>query len=310
MNWRVKSLIQKTLGYVPAGERLHYELQRKVGGLRNMDGECIIKIQDWGLMVGHMRAIEQPLKDAVLMEMGTGWYPTLPLCSYIAGAGKVHTLDLNRLMKPELTVRLAELIGDQMSLVKECSDLSAGEVHRRHDHALRVLRAGGSIEDATEGVVEYRAPADARHTDLPDASIDWTMSNNTLEHVPADDIAACMREAMRILRPGKYMYHSVNCGDHYAYNDASINQLNYLQFSEEDWQLWQNDFLWQNRLRAKDFVAMTRDVGFEVIVDTTEASERNLGWLASVDVHPSFSSRYTPEELCVTTVDIVGRKPA
>jgi len=32
MNWRVKGGIQKVLGHIPFGERLHYELQKRVGG--------------------------------------------------------------------------------------------------------------------------------------------------------------------------------------------------------------------------------------------------------------------------------------
>src|SRR5262245_17018958 len=39
MYWRIKGVIQKTLGYLPFGDRLHYELQKRAGGLRMFDDE-------------------------------------------------------------------------------------------------------------------------------------------------------------------------------------------------------------------------------------------------------------------------------
>src|SRR3546814_14080227 len=48
------------------------------------------------------------------------------------------------------------------------------------------------------------------------------------------------REAMRILAPGGIMFHSVNCGDHYAYVDRSIHQLHYLKYSDRQWRFWED----------------------------------------------------------------------
>ena len=72
------------------------------------------------------------------------------------------------------------------------------------------------------------------------------------------------------------MFHSVNCGDHYAYVDRSIHQLNYLQFSDADWRKWNNEFLYQNRLRAIDFVDMARAAGFTIELDTSRPHPMRL----------------------------------
>lgn len=45
MYWRLKGLVQKALGYVPYGERLHYELQKRAGGLRMFDCELVWKLR-------------------------------------------------------------------------------------------------------------------------------------------------------------------------------------------------------------------------------------------------------------------------
>jgi len=55
MDWRVKGIIQKVLGALPGGHALHFHLQRRFGGLRDFDGELASKVDDWEIMVGHLR---------------------------------------------------------------------------------------------------------------------------------------------------------------------------------------------------------------------------------------------------------------
>ena len=77
--------------------------------------------------------------------------------------------------------------------------------------------------------------------------------------VPPDAIERLHRGSLRLLRPGGWIFHSVNCGDHYAYADPKVHQLNYLQFTDRQWAFWNNRFLYQNRLRAHQLVGAARD---------------------------------------------------
>ena len=256
MDWRIKGAIQKVLGYVPGGGRIHYLLQRRGGGLTDFARECDIKVDDWRLMMGHLRTVKARVAGGTLLEMGTGWYPTFPLCLYLSGAGRVYTFDLNPYLKPEMTVALAERLATHVPLIARESGRPEAEVAAQQASVAAALRGGASITAATGGVIEYRAPADASKTGLPPESLDVVFSNSVLEHVPGEVIEACLVEAKRILRPGAVVFHSVNCGDHYAYVDRGIDQLHYLQYSEAAWRKWNNAFLYQNRLRAIDFTEM------------------------------------------------------
>jgi SAM-dependent methyltransferase len=289
MHWRIKGAIQKVLGAVPQGEKLHYLLQRRGGGLRDVEREVSIKCEDFALMVGHLSRAGIDVKGTRFLEMGTGWYPTFPFSLYLAGAASVDTVDLNRHLKPELTLACAKFL-DAPALVE-------------------ALERGASLEDATGGVVRYRAPADASDTKLPDGSIDVVFSNSVLEHVPGGVIERCFTEAMRILRPGGVVFHSVNCGDHYAYVDKSIDQLNYLRYSEAEWAVWNNEFLYQNRLRASDFTAMAKDAGFAIELDTSRPNPIRLAQLDRTPVHADFA-RYSRDQLAITSIDFIARKPA
>jgi hypothetical protein len=306
-SWRVKGMVQKVLGVMPRGEDLHYLLQRKLGGLRDFSRECDIKVDDWRLMVEHLQRARVELPRATLMEMGSGWYPTFPTALYLAGAQQVKTVDVQRLMKPELTVQMVERLGMHVALIAKTANVDEREVAERHARLLAALKRGVEIEAATDGAIEYRAPSDASKTELPADSIDVVFSNSVLEHVPGAVIEACFVEAMRILKPGAIVFHSVNCGDHYAYTDRSIDQLHYLQYSDEDWEKWNNAFLYQNRLRAIDFTTMAKRAGFTIELDTSRPSPKRLEQLQKIQVHPRFA-QYPRDQLAITSIDFIGRK--
>lgn len=307
MDWRVKGGIQKVLGRVPFGERLHYELQKRAGGLREFDRELTAKIEDWRLMVTHLRSVDLPVAGNRFLEMGTGWYPTFPFCLYLTGAKSVITVDLNRYLKPELTLRMTAALARFTPMLAMATGRPEPQIAEDQRKLEAAIRRGASLEEATGGVVAYRAPSDASATGLPESSLDVVFSNSVLEHVPGGVIERCLGETDRILRPGGVVFHSVNCGDHYAYADRSIHQLNYLQFSDADWQAWNNEFLYQNRLRAIDFIDMTRKAGFMIELDTSRPHPKRLQQLETIKVHPQFA-RYSREQLAITSIDLIGRK--
>jgi SAM-dependent methyltransferase len=308
MDWRVKGAIQKVLGVVPGGDRLHLMLQRRGGGLSDFGRECDIKVDDWRLMMGHLRAARIPVAGSRFLEMGTGWYPTFPFCLHLAGAARVHTVDLHRHLEPTLVEMLADRLAVHVALIAREAGREHADVAAQQTALTEAFARRASLESATGGVIDYRAPADAAATGLPDDSVDVVFSNSVLEHVPGAVIEACFAEAMRILRPGGVVFHSVNCGDHYAYADRAINQLHYLQYSEAAWAKWNNAFLYQNRLRASDFTVMARAAGFTIEIDTSRPSKERLAQLDKIEVADCFA-RYPREQLAITSIDFVGRKP-
>lgn len=307
MYWKTKGLLQKIIGTLPAGETLHYQLQRRFGGMRDFRREFLLKVDDWESMIQQLRADGMTVEGARLMEIGTGWYPTLPLACHLAGAARVDTLDLNRMLKPDLVRQCVVALGEQLERIARVAGADPAAVEARY----RRLSASTAFDDPaalTDGVVRYRAPADATRPELPEGSVDAVFSNSVLEHVPPAVLHAICAASMRILAPGGRMFHSVNCGDHYAYVDRDIHQLHYLQFSDEEWAFWNNRFLYQNRLRAHEFVDAARDAGFAITLDTSHARPQRLEQVRAMTVAARFAG--IPEEkLCITTVDFIGRKP-
>ncbi|HLL25029.1 MAG TPA: class I SAM-dependent methyltransferase, partial [Kofleriaceae bacterium] len=222
-SWKVKGTVQRVLGVVPGGRRVHQQLQLRVGGLKNFDRECDTKVDDWRLMMEHLNAAKISLRHACLLEIGSGWYPTFPVCLYLAGAQQVRTVDLTRMIDPKLTLSMVERLGQHLAMIARLGKRDEGEVRAAHARLLSALSRGKSLGAATESVIDYRAPSDASRTSLASNTVDVVFSNSVLEHVPGPVIEACFAEAMRILHPGGIMFHSVNCGDHYAYTDRTLH---------------------------------------------------------------------------------------
>ena len=309
MHWKLKGALQRVLGLIPMGEWLHFHLQRRFGGLRDFNREFDIKMSDWKIMVTRLEEAGVSIPGKRLFEIGSGWYPTFPLACYLAGAARITTVDLNRHMRPTLLFACAERLGDWLGAISAATGADEAQVRVRHAAMLGVLRKSGDLAAATEGVVDYRAPMDATRTGLDQNQVDCIFSNSVLEHVPPAVIDAMYTESMRILDDGGVMFHSVNCGDHYAYVDPTINQLNYLRYSEAQWSPWNNAFLYQNRMRAHEFVERAQARGFEILLNTAKATELRMNQLAATPVHTQFSA-IPAERLCITSVDFIARKPA
>ncbi len=296
MNWRLKGIVQKTLSTVPGGVRLNNLLQRHAGGLRSPEQNMSMKVTaDWMVLARHLRAFDMPLAGTRYMEIGTGWFPTLPACFLLAGAESVVSFDLTRHLDAALTERLWRHLDAHLPEIADAANQPVETVRARY-----AARPGTAFD--------YQAPADATLSGLPDNSIDVVFSNSVLEHVPGATIAAMLREAHRVLRPGGLSVHSVNCGDHYAYTDPSITFINYLRYSDAEWAFWNNDLQYQNRMRPSDFIDLSERAGFTTVLAVHAPRPELLAVLPSMQIAPEFR-HYSPDQLCSTSVDFVGRKP-
>jgi SAM-dependent methyltransferase len=306
MDWRVKAVVQGVLSRCAGGERINDLLQRVTGERRDPERHVASKVHDdWLVHAAHLGELRFPLDGVEMLEVGTGWLPVMPLCFALAGVRRCHTLDLRRHLA-EGAARLAlRHLRPHLDPIAAAVGADAARVRERWARwaALRddasLLRAAG---------VEYLAPADASRCELPDASVDLVFSNSVLEHVPAETLDPLMSETRRLLAPGGLALHSVNCGDHYAYFDRRITPIHYLRYSARAWRWWNNDLLFQNRLRPVDFVEAARRAGLDVALVRHRPRPELLARLGELPIAEEFR-RYPPEQLCSTSVDFAVRAP-
>lgn len=280
-------------------------LQVRFGGLRDPEKEIDTKVvSDWLVLASHLRDLSLQPAGLVFLEVGTGWYPTLPVCFALAGAAAVETYDQTLHLDDPLTWRMIRRLDVHVESLATATGQEAESVRARY----RRLLAARSTEEmlATAGI-RYHAPADATDTGLPGESVDIVFSNSVLEHVTPAALGDIMTESARVLRRGGHAIHSVNCGDHYAYADPSITQVHYLRYSDRHWRLWNNRLLYQNRLRAPDFVRAAEAAGLTTVFTHVRPKAELVAEVAAMRLPQRFKG-YALEELAVTSIDLVVRK--
>jgi len=304
MNWRVKGVVQGVLSMVPGGRIINNCLQTTLGSLRDFDANVDAKVTgDWLVLVAHMQQLGVRPQNLDYVEVGTGWYPALPICFWLAGARSCRTFDITRHLNHKMTFRMLGRLEHYLPAIAEASFRPLAEVQA----AYASLRNAKTTEEMLRTArIEYLAPHDAADTGLPDSSVDVVFSNSVLEHVPTDAILRIMRETRRILRKSGLAIHSANCGDHYAYFDHSITPVNYLKYPAQQWSKWNNSLLYQNRLRPSDFINLAEQSGLRIVLHESKPNPQLLSVLPTLTIAPEFR-RYPPEQLASTSIDFVAQ---
>src|SRR5258707_7948134 len=107
MNWRIKGVAQTVLSVTPGGRTINDFLQRTLGSLRDFESNVDGKVTgDWLVFASYLRELGLRPAGMDFLEIGTGWYPTLPLCFHLAGARSCQTFDLHRHLNWGMTSRM------------------------------------------------------------------------------------------------------------------------------------------------------------------------------------------------------------
>lgn len=280
VNWQTKSRIQSVLSRAPLGDQINHLIQRYVTKSSPRTGAVLDEV----VATAHRhhdnvrRFSARSPESCSTLEFGAGWDLATPIALTSLGIGHQTLLDVRRVARASLVRRvMIELI--------DRGDLSCPYPRRS---TLEVMLRPLDIE--------YRAPSDARNCGLPDHSVDVALSTSTLEHIPPQDIRAIMEELKRVLRPDGICSFVVDYHDHYAVVDRSIHGLNFLRYSEREWQRWNCDLQYQNRLRHSDYLALFDQTGFEAL-DVEAISDRSLP--AEIELDSQFSA-YAPDDLRIT----------
>lgn len=307
-HWKLKGVIQGLLSRLPYGVALNSALQKSSGDLSDFEDHLRRKVLDFRFYSEQCRDTFERLDGLELVEIGTGWFPMLPVMFSLCGVKRIWTFDKTRHLNAELTFRGLKSIGQHLPSISEMSGQPVKELERRLEELLKTAPHLHAL--LAKARIFYQAPGDAADTRLPSSSVDAVFSNSVLEHVPKTVMKLLFAESARILRPHGVSIHGVNCGDHYAYFDRQITQINFLQFSERQWALWNNDLLYQNRMRPPDFKALLAEAGLEMIFERRHARPGCAEAFEKMELAPQFR-RYDRNDLVCTSFDFVGRpKPA
>ena len=263
--WIAKAVIQKSISFLPFKHRVNYLFQKYVTkGVLLTDALMEDKLTHCG---NHLRYYSKygVKKDGFTsLEIGTGWYPIVPIGFFLAGANEIYTIDISSLLKTSAIHQTITKLLEYHASGKLQNYLPVIKPERL-DALKTALTLNGAPESILETLHIKTTVGDARKMSFSDAKMDLINSNNTFEHIPEGILADILLDFKRVLKSDGVMSHQIDMSDHFAHLDKSITIYNFLQFTEAQWNRIDNSIQPQNRLRITDFRRLYQQAGFKIV---------------------------------------------
>ncbi len=267
--WIIKALFQKAISLFPKSYKLNYFFQKHITGNAELTSEIFEKklrkyskhIENYSSFSKHKKA------NARILELGTGRWPIIPLAFFLCGYREIWTVDVSPLVLRSSLKATLDFFLDYSEDQRLWKFLPMASRARIEDlrNALKMIDAFGVFK--TMEKLHVHAIVEKSGNICPGChSIDLIVSNNTFEHIPQSGLLEWLKAFKKILSTDSVMSHFVDSRDHYWYFDTSISPLNFLKYSDEQWKLFSNGVLYQNRLMISDYVKLHNDSGFEVLL--------------------------------------------
>lgn len=299
--WVIKAVVQKVIAALPASHRVNFLFQKYVTrGVKLSPAYLADKLDHSWHHLRYARDRGLPANFHAL-ELGTGWYPIVPISLWLAGAERVVSLDLHPLLKAPAIAATADRLLEQWQAKKR-------ENFRNFWHLDRLerleawRRSGLEAEQLMREMgIEYRV-GDARQMQEGEDSFDLVVSNNVLEHVSAEVMRDILTEFRRVLKPTGVHSHFIDMSDHFAHLDNSITIYNFLRFSSRQWKMLDNAVQPQNRWRLSDYLNLFQDLGWRP--EQKRLREGNMEALQGIKLAPEFRAK-DPVDLAASHVHLV-----
>ena len=168
MGWRLKVAKQAFLGRVPFGQSLR-SVKRRYFGYKPDSGNLRDTLSHLKQMQEALNALNRSFEGATVLEIGSGWFPAIPIMLAVGGAKRVIMTDLNQHM-------------DAITF-----DATLGFL-REFFPTNKRLKAITSQNDLP---ITYLAPFDLNA--VQNGTVDFVLSRTVLEHIPQTYLPICLR---------------------------------------------------------------------------------------------------------------------
>jgi SAM-dependent methyltransferase len=304
--WKLKAVIQKTISVLPAREKLNFIFQKYItkGVLLN-DQHFGYKIEHSIDHLNYFKRFSQKADNAMLVELGSGWYPVVPIMMYLTNTAKVFSVDIQSWMSKKNHLICIEKFLEWKENGKMDQILDFTYEKRWLDlYSIVKNPENYSMQDINQIIGLKLLIQDARQLKIESATVDYICSNNTLEHIHKEELAGILKEFKRIIKKGGVMSHFIDMSDHFAHFDLSINIYNFLKYSPKKWKRIDNNIQPQNRLRFPQYLELYSQL--KIPITETHTRKGNIEELKDIELHESFR-KYKNEELAISHCYIVSQ---
>lgn len=308
LNWKTKARVQNAVAALPfASTKVYFAMQRRFGGLRRGLNNPVNRFIAAINMVEWIEEAGSSVVGKRVVEVGTGHMVNVPTALWLLGAGETITVDVNQYLSASIVKESNDSIREYEAEVLQIFGKRATDDGFRARFE-QLLSFSGKLDSLLEMMsVRYISPGNAASLPLPDKSVDFHVSHTVLEHVPEPVISKMLAEAKRVMVSGGLLLHNIDPSDHFCHDDMEIPAINFLQFSDAEWDKWAgNPFMYHNRLRASEYLDLFARAGVHILRSETAVDDRSLSALErGFPVHNRFSGM-TREDLATRWLRLIG----
>jgi hypothetical protein len=307
-HWLIKSALQRAISLLPASHFWNELFQRYVTRSLDLSPErfemrldcCRIHLENF------LELQSAPNRQYTVYELGTGWYPVVPVGMFLCGAKRVWTSDIASFLSRK---RLKVMFGMFLEYERagKLNKFLSRMLPERFVHFKRIANNVESSEPAKvlEELEIHFEVRDAQNTRLETGSIDFFVSTGVLEYIPPAILKNILIEAGRIGSAEMIQSHYLNLVDQYSYFDRSVTPFNFLKYSERQWKLYNSPIAWLNRLRISDYRQLFTSLGFEVIKEVNTSGSVEV--LRQIRLATEFQ-KYSEADLLVLTSWLAAKR--
>ena len=229
INWKTKSTLYKLFEFFRLKKILYffqkYITKRSSIKIREID-------KSWKF---HSEAIKKN-NITNLLEVGAGksLEQNIYLSYFFKNKVKQTVIDINKMLDFDLFNAANEKIANILNLDP-----------KKKVNNLEALKSSYNIL--------YKAPHNLDDIIKNKQSFDMCISTTALEHFTLSDIENLLLNLKKILKKGGFISSAIDYSDHYSHTDKNIGPLNFLKYTQNNWAKYNNSYLYQNRLRHRDY---------------------------------------------------------
>ena len=281
--WIQKALVQKIISYFPASNKINYLFQKYITkGVYLKDIYFYDRLNHARVHLKSYQKYSNNQIPNISLEIGTGWYPVVPISFFLAGTNKIYSVDVTFLTSKE-RIRTAlnkfiechklSRLKDYINIVPERFQILENILDNFEDYSLNEILNMLKLKYLIE---------DARNLSLKNDSVDFINSNNTFEHIYPSILIPILKDFKRVIRKDGVMSHFIDMSDHFAHFDKSINIYNFLKFSDTKWKWIDNSIQPQSRIRICDYKKIYLDL--KIPISEESFRKGNLKELESISL--------------------------
>lgn len=302
MHWVAKLAIERVLGVLPRpiAMALHSVARHAVLGRREFAPQEANELCE-----RRLRTLERAaragakVEGAQVLEFGTGWHGADIWLLYLAGAGRIVTIDVSNHLHSGLFSQIGQAWSSFLSEIAYSFGLDVVDVRRRYERT-----DGAQLRDALQLMrCESLVVPGLSSMEVEPSQFDLWLSYSVLQRLSLSELGRALQLGRRSLTHNGIGHHVIHHGDHNARHDGLLGPLKYLEYEEWWYHRLQTKVLnYQNRLRSVEFERLFRLAGFSICRIWRETVEED-----QVPARGSLAAKfrtYTRSELAVVRTEI------